>query len=359
MIIRGPIDQNFVAVMNATARDDRLSFRARGVLTYLLSLPPDGETTIVEVAKKGREGRDAVGAAMRELAECGYLRRVVTRTARGRLRTDTIVYGTPQAAEEAERAAGGLDDRDTDSQRPVRPGQTQESPGQTGNWNTGVRSTSLEKKKTNYRKRTTENEQPDSTTSSQKPQDPSTSGSNEQAELFGSSSSVPAIPAADENTAKRAKKGTRSTKRAREPKPETARAQLVLNHIWEARTALHGESPTASYQGVLQIVKRFLAAGWSEDDLTRAAINAPILTANAIELTHRKPQGSGDRTERNARSRQRVSAAWGAAVTENGAQGLSAQPAGRYALPGSPMAAPGSEKWAERPPEPPTRELNP
>lgn len=40
-ILRGPTDaDNFTIIANRVIRDQRLSFRARGVLVYLLSMPP-------------------------------------------------------------------------------------------------------------------------------------------------------------------------------------------------------------------------------------------------------------------------------------------------------------------------------
>jgi hypothetical protein len=64
----------YVAFPNDTANDVRLSFRARGVLAYLLARPPGWRFAAARIASDGTEGREAVAAALRELAAAGYYR---------------------------------------------------------------------------------------------------------------------------------------------------------------------------------------------------------------------------------------------------------------------------------------------
>jgi predicted transcriptional regulator len=54
-------------------QDERLSFRALGVLSYLLSLPDSWQTSAAKLASKRKEGRDAVETALSELDDAGYL----------------------------------------------------------------------------------------------------------------------------------------------------------------------------------------------------------------------------------------------------------------------------------------------
>lgn len=64
--------------------DDDLSFRALGVLAYLLSRPPGWETDSKRLAAgKRREGRDAIRSALKELEAAGYLHRVKVRRPAG------------------------------------------------------------------------------------------------------------------------------------------------------------------------------------------------------------------------------------------------------------------------------------
>lgn len=65
----------YVLIPNETVRDAHLSFRARGVLAYLLSHSDSFLLTEATVREAGLEGRDAIKAALRELEKWGYLQR--------------------------------------------------------------------------------------------------------------------------------------------------------------------------------------------------------------------------------------------------------------------------------------------
>lgn len=62
----------FVRILNSAMQDNRLSFRARGVLAYVLSMPDDWRHSSRRMAACGNEGRDAVQAALNELRALGY-----------------------------------------------------------------------------------------------------------------------------------------------------------------------------------------------------------------------------------------------------------------------------------------------
>jgi len=72
----------YARIDNRALTDERLSYRARGVLAYLLSKPNNWEVFTDDVIKRGQEGRDAVRAAFRELQTCGYAKLVNTRKGR-------------------------------------------------------------------------------------------------------------------------------------------------------------------------------------------------------------------------------------------------------------------------------------
>ena len=59
---RGPrLAGNFTILSNAVINDERLSFRARGVLIWLLSKPDDWRTRSDSIAGQSpKEGRDAI-----------------------------------------------------------------------------------------------------------------------------------------------------------------------------------------------------------------------------------------------------------------------------------------------------------
>ncbi|QGJ92855.1 helix-turn-helix DNA binding domain protein [Arthrobacter phage Pureglobe5] len=79
MIVRGerPSD-NFAQIHNAALADGRLSFKARGILAYLLSRPPGWKTSADRLAQSGVDGERAIKSGLKELEEFGYLTRTRT-----------------------------------------------------------------------------------------------------------------------------------------------------------------------------------------------------------------------------------------------------------------------------------------
>jgi hypothetical protein len=92
---------NYSIIDNAfLASDDRLSWRAKGVLAYLLTRPDNWQVRITDIAQRGRDGRDAILSAMRELIACGYVRRARLRNEDGTLGpTEYVVYEAPNLAD--------------------------------------------------------------------------------------------------------------------------------------------------------------------------------------------------------------------------------------------------------------------
>lgn len=137
-----------VSIPWKTTQDERLSFTARGVLSYVLSLPDGWQCSIERIAAhckanvKG-SGREAVTSAMRELEDAGYRRVVDERDAGGRVRrwAEFAFVPVPEwaevaAAERYKRShkTGGKcapreesrtpDDRTPGTRSMVRPGET-------------------------------------------------------------------------------------------------------------------------------------------------------------------------------------------------------------------------------------------
>jgi hypothetical protein len=97
-IQRTPQVAFFTIVPNATARDHALSFTARGILAYLLSLPAGRSETVVSLSEKSVEGRKAVSAAMAELEKRGYLARKRVKGERGTITTEVVVFDVRDGA---------------------------------------------------------------------------------------------------------------------------------------------------------------------------------------------------------------------------------------------------------------------
>jgi len=110
-IIRTPRANQFLQVANEVARDRRLSYRARGVLVFLLSLPDGYALDSDSIADHTpKEGRDAVRAAMRELVSAGYLHRERSQNGKGQWTTRLWITDTPTVPAEDSVSAGRADD---------------------------------------------------------------------------------------------------------------------------------------------------------------------------------------------------------------------------------------------------------
>ena len=66
---------NFTTIDNGYLNDEGLSFKAKGILTYLLSLPDDWVVHIEEIVTKSKDGIASFRTGLAELMDKGYLKR--------------------------------------------------------------------------------------------------------------------------------------------------------------------------------------------------------------------------------------------------------------------------------------------
>lgn len=76
---------DFTVMSNHHLRNKGLSLRAKGLLSQMLSLPPDWDYTLAGLAAINLEGIDAIREAVKELERGGYVTRERQRDASGRL----------------------------------------------------------------------------------------------------------------------------------------------------------------------------------------------------------------------------------------------------------------------------------
>lgn len=87
----------FTQVSNQLLQDARISDRARGLGSRILSYPPDTRIDSVALANGTKEGRDALRGALRELEEHGYLTRVRKQGEDGKWITESLFTDGPVA----------------------------------------------------------------------------------------------------------------------------------------------------------------------------------------------------------------------------------------------------------------------
>ena len=94
-IVRIAARRRYSVVPNGALEDARLSWKARGLLAYLLSKPDGWQVRSRHLETVGPDGRDSVRAGLRELEAAGYLRRDTLRDEAGRLSTVSTLYDSP------------------------------------------------------------------------------------------------------------------------------------------------------------------------------------------------------------------------------------------------------------------------
>ncbi len=77
--------KGYTKIDNAPLRDKALSLRAKGLLAVMLSLPPSWRFSVRGLAAICKEGVAAVRETLLELEQTGYLHRVKSRDAEGRI----------------------------------------------------------------------------------------------------------------------------------------------------------------------------------------------------------------------------------------------------------------------------------
>ncbi|MFR8112566.1 helix-turn-helix domain-containing protein [Faecalibacterium sp.] len=87
---------NYTVMSNHHLQDKRLSLKAKGLLSYMLSLPDDWDYSLKGLTIGCKDGLDSVRTAVLELEEHGYVRRQKVRNAKGQIIDyDYQVYESP------------------------------------------------------------------------------------------------------------------------------------------------------------------------------------------------------------------------------------------------------------------------
>jgi len=84
-IFRGKLhfESQFTQIHNAWIRDPNISYKAKGLLTYLLSHEVGYTITIGQIIRESGDGKQAVRSALEELIKAGYLETQRTTDERG------------------------------------------------------------------------------------------------------------------------------------------------------------------------------------------------------------------------------------------------------------------------------------
>lgn len=110
MIIRSPRPEaGWTIIDNLALRHPALSFKARGLLAYLLSLPDDWRISSEQLARQSpKDGRHSILTALNELEHVGYVQRRRRQDHAGRWNTETIVFDYPQTVDKFSTPEAGF-----------------------------------------------------------------------------------------------------------------------------------------------------------------------------------------------------------------------------------------------------------
>lgn len=67
--------ENFTVLDNTLFKDDTLSWKAKGLLAYLLHLPNDWQIYLEDLKNRSTDGKESTRTAINELIEKGYIKR--------------------------------------------------------------------------------------------------------------------------------------------------------------------------------------------------------------------------------------------------------------------------------------------
>jgi hypothetical protein len=82
-VFRVEKSNNFTVMSNHHLKNQSLSYKARGILSTILSLPDDWDYTLAGLAKISKDGVASVRAGIQELEEAGYITRTQSRDENG------------------------------------------------------------------------------------------------------------------------------------------------------------------------------------------------------------------------------------------------------------------------------------
>jgi len=89
-------DESYTIMDPYFLSDERISWKAKGLLGYLLSKPSNWRVFVSDLVKRSKDGKDAVYSALKELEAAGYIERAQTRE-NGRITGyETVVYERPR-----------------------------------------------------------------------------------------------------------------------------------------------------------------------------------------------------------------------------------------------------------------------
>jgi DNA-binding MarR family transcriptional regulator len=90
-------NRNYKAINTTSAKDTKLTLKAKGVMFYLLSKPDGWRGQVYDIVVNCNVGRDAVKAALKELRDYNYVELIRQRdNSTGRITSYYVIHDQPK-----------------------------------------------------------------------------------------------------------------------------------------------------------------------------------------------------------------------------------------------------------------------
>jgi len=95
-IYRVEKNKNYVTMNRTALNDNRLSWKAKGIIAYMLSMPDDWTFYISELTKHSIDGEKSFRSGLKELKDCGYVKRFPVYNEEKKIsHWETVIYEAP------------------------------------------------------------------------------------------------------------------------------------------------------------------------------------------------------------------------------------------------------------------------
>tara|TARA_R100000655_G_scaffold17342_1_gene37107 strand:+ start:9704 stop:10354 length:651 start_codon:yes stop_codon:yes gene_type:complete len=95
-VIRVIKNKNYTTISNQIFKDKKISLKAKGLMSYLLSLPNDWDLSINGIVSVSKEGRTSIRTVFNELINFGYIERKQIRNKGKFVGYDYFVFEQPK-----------------------------------------------------------------------------------------------------------------------------------------------------------------------------------------------------------------------------------------------------------------------
>jgi len=121
-IVRVQKNSNYSVISNVHLQDDSLSWKAKGILSYLLSKPDSWQIYVSHLKNQSTDGRDATASGIRELIEAGYITRDYSRNEAGQITgRDYVVHEAALDDKTLEKPVNSAENPKTENPSTVKP----------------------------------------------------------------------------------------------------------------------------------------------------------------------------------------------------------------------------------------------